>query len=140
MQFIKILSLDELDGLKILVCSNGEIFTLPKMKTRSNGRKDNRSGVKLRPTKDRYGYYRITLSYNNKRKSHYIHRLVARAYLKNYSEQLQVNHKDGIKTNNDIKNLEMVTLQENIRHSIETGLKPKMIRDKSGKFLRKGVI
>lgn len=136
----KSIRLVELDNLKIIICDNGDIFTTKKNKIRSNGRKDNRNGKKLKPAIDKYGYYRIVLSNNNKRKSYYVHRLVARAYLKNYSEDLQVNHKNGIKIDNRVENLEMCTLQENIRHSIITGLKPKLKRNKLGRFCGKEVV
>lgn len=137
---ISILELEELDNLEIVVCSNGEIFTLPKRNIRANGRIDNRKGVKLKQVKDKYGYYKITLSFNHKRKTYFVHRLVAKAFIPNYKENLQVNHKNGIKADNNVENIEMVTLQENIRHSIESGLKPKMIRGKNGRFLRKEVM
>ena len=130
----KPIRLIELDNLEIIVTNDGDILTTKKDKIRINGRKDNRKGRKLKPATDKDGYLRITLTNNNKRKSYYVHRLVARTYLKDYDEKLQVNHKNGIKTDNQVDNLEMVTLQENIKHSIETGLKPKLKRDKLGKF------
>lgn len=136
----KPIRLIELDNLKIIVCDNGDIFTTDKNKIRSNGRKDNRKGKKLKPATDKDGYLRITLTNNGKRKSYYVHRLMARAYLKNYDDKLQVNHKNGIKNDNRIENLEMVTLQENIKHSIKTGLKPKLKRDKFGRFNGKEVV
>ena len=130
----------ELDNLEIIVTNDGDIFTTNKNKIRSNGRLDNRKGKKLKPGIDKDGYLRITLTNNGKRKSYCVHRLVARAYLKDYNEQLQVNHKNGIKTDNRVDNLEMVTLQENIKHSIKIGLKPKLIRDKFGRFCGKEVM
>lgn len=136
----KPIRLIELDNLEIIVCDNGDIFTTNKNKIRSNGRKDNRKGRKLKPATDKDGYFRITLSNNNKRKSYYVHRLVAKTYLKDYNDKLQVNHKNGIKTDNRIENLEMCTLQENIKHSIKTGLKPKLLRNKNGRFCGKEVM
>lgn len=136
----KPIRLIELDNLEIIVTNDGDIFTTKKDKIRINGRKDNRKGRKLKPATDKDGYLRITLTNNGKRKSYCVHRLVARAYLKDYNEKLQVNHKNGIKTDNRVENLEMVTLQENIQHSIETGLKPKLKRDKLGRFCGKEVI
>ena len=136
----KPIRLIELDNLEIIVCDNGDIFTINKNKIRRNGRKDNRKGRKLKPANDKDGYLRITLTNNGKRKSYCVHRLVVRAFLDNYSDELQVNHINGIKKDNRIENLEMVTPQENIKHSIETGLKPKLERDKFGRFCGKKVV
>ena len=128
--------LEQLD-LIILVGSDGLIQSLPKNNIRKNGKVDNRKGKIIKPAIDKYGYYRVTFSHNNKRRTYLVHRLVARAYLNNYDDTLQVNHKDGNKRNNNYNNLEMVTLQENIKHSIENGLKPKMQRDCFGRFICK---
>lgn len=136
----KPIRLIELDNLEIKVSNYGEIFTTNKNKIRSNGRKDNRKGKLLKPATDKDGYLRITLTNNGKRKSYYVHRLVARTFLDNYDNKLQVNHKNGIKKDNRVENLEMVTLQENIKHSIITGLKPKLKRNKFGKFCGKEVM
>lgn len=136
----KPIRLIELDNLEIIVCDNGDIFTINKNKIRRNGRKDNRKGRKLKPATDKDGYLRITLTNNGKRKSYHVHRLVTGAFLDNYDNKLQVNHINGIKSDNRIENLEMVTLQQNIKHSIETGLKPKMKRDKYGRFAGKEVM
>lgn len=56
-----------------------------------------------------------------------VHRLVAYTF---YGESdLQVNHINGIKTDNDYKNLEYITCQDNCHHAIDTGLKEKKIND-----------
>ena len=136
----KPIRLIELDNLEIIVSNYGDIYTTHKNKIRSNGRKDNRKGRKLKPATDKDGYLRITLTNNGKRKSYHVHRLVAKTFLDNYDNKLQVNHKNGIKNDNRVENLEMVTLQQNIKHSIETGLKPKLKRDKYGRFSGKEVV
>lgn len=51
-----------------------------------------------------------------------IHRLVAYEFVEGYQDGLVVNHKDGIKTNNDYRNLEWVTQLENVHHANDTGL------------------
>ena len=61
-------------------------------------------------------YIQIIFHLNSKPKSFYVHRLVAECFLENYSEKLQVNHKDFNKHNNKIENLEMVTQKENMQH------------------------
>ena len=52
-----------------------------------------------------------------------VHRLVASAYLGDITG-LTVNHIDGDPCNNNVENLEIVSMKENIRHAIDTGLTP----------------
>lgn len=51
------------------------------------------------------------------RKGYKVHRLVAMYYLDDYSEDLQVNHKNGNKQDNRVENLEMVTNAQNVWHA-----------------------
>ena len=76
----------------------------------------------LKPHKDKKGYYRVNLSINGKLKNALIHRLVAIAYIPNPCNKPQVNHIDGNKTNNSLKNLEWNTPRENVMHARRTGL------------------
>jgi len=61
------------------------------------------------------GYYRVTLHNQGKRKTYFIHQLVAIAFLnhKPNGNVLVVNHKDCNKLNNHVDNLEVVTNREN---------------------------
>ncbi len=52
----------------------------------------------------------------------YIHRIIAEAFLADYSEDLQVDHINGIKTDNRVENLEMVTNAQNMQHALSLGL------------------
>lgn len=52
----------------------------------------------------------------------YVHRLVAKAFLPNPQGLREVNHINGIKTDNRVENLEWVSHRDNVRHSYKTGL------------------
>ena len=67
------------------------------------------------------GYRRISLTRNYKTINKSIHRLVLQSFLGN-KEGLVVNHKNGIKTDNRLENLEWVTISENTQHSFDMGL------------------
>lgn len=51
-----------------------------------------------------------------------VHRLVAQEFIENRLERKEVNHKDGIKTNNNASNLEWMSRSENQRHAFALGL------------------
>ncbi|MBO9671960.1 MAG: NUMOD4 motif-containing HNH endonuclease [Sphingobacteriaceae bacterium] len=69
------------------------------------------------------GYLTVCLYIKGIQKRHMIHRLAAKAFIPNPEEKRCVNHKDGIKTNNSIENLEWATHSENNYHAFENGLK-----------------
>lgn len=68
------------------------------------------------------GYLQYRLVKEGVGKSHSAHRLVAETYLPNHLKKKFVNHKNGIKDDNRIENLEWVTPSENCLHAIDTGL------------------
>ena len=57
-------------------------------------------------------YLKVNINGKPKR----VHRLIAKTFLENYDENLEVNHKNGIKTDNRVENLEMVTAKQNSWH------------------------
>lgn len=70
------------------------------------------------------GYLRVTLYKDGKTKSHYVHVLVAKAFVPNPEGKRQVNHISGDKANNRVENLEWTTGSENQKHAYSTGLHP----------------
>lgn len=70
----------------------------------------------------RSGYLTISVKENGKHKTLSVHRLIALAWLENPENLPQVNHKDGVKTNNSRDNLEWCTGLHNSRHAWSTGL------------------
>jgi len=79
----------------------------------------------LKGSPDKDGYIRVNLTkFNGKKKTLRVHRLVAIYFIKiKRPDQDQVNHKDGVVSNNDRSNLEWCTNEENKDHSIRTGLR-----------------
>lgn len=77
----------------------------------------------LKPGKDKCNYLNVSLSKNSNSKTITIHRLVATTFMENEDKTKQVNHRNGIKSDNRIENLEWVTASENLKHAYKNGLK-----------------
>ena len=68
----------------------------------------------LRPGKTKDGYLRVDLYRNGKYKHSLVHRLVAQAFIPNDdNSKTQINHKNEVKTDNRVSNLEYCTAQYN---------------------------
>ena len=89
-------------------------------------------GKILKPALSNSGYYCL----NIKNKGYFIHRAVAFAFIPLVEGKNFVNHKNGIKTDLTISNMEWNTKSENNQHAYDTGLKkykPLHYKGKKGK-------
>jgi len=113
------------------------MMQIDKYKIHMDGTISNvKTGKVIKPQDNGRGYKKVTLTINGVQIQKYVHRLVADAYCKKpeTTEKLQVNHKDGDKSNNNYLNLEWVTNSENQIHAHKTGLKPNGKDLWNGKF------
>lgn len=97
------------------VSNCGNVRSVDRMVTYSNGVKHLWKGKILKIRKNRYGYLFCRLCKNSKYKAITVHRLVAQAFLPNPDNLPEINHKDEDKTNNCVVNLEWCTRLYNMR-------------------------
>ena len=97
-------------------------------------------------------YYSVKLCKpNNDHHTMFVHRLVAMAFIPNPKNLEQVNHKDGNIYNNNVDNLEWVTMSQNVNHAYKSGLnfglkyelsphnRPVLQFDKNGLFVKRWI-
>lgn len=82
------------------------------------------AGRLLKPRLNHKGYPCVALQRRGRVRNCAVHTLVAEAFIGPKPAGLQVDHGDGVKTNNRCKNLEYVTCAENIRRAVARGLRP----------------
>jgi hypothetical protein len=121
------------------VSNIGRVRSLDRIVFRTNGKKVVRQGQIIR-----FGvaggrnkkYPHVTLSQNGKPIGRLVHRIVAAAFIPNPLNLPEVNHIDGVKTNNAVSNLEWISTADNKRHAqrlgLYTGSKPKISDDDVG--------
>ena len=83
----------------------------------------------------RNGYLDTVIKEDGKWRNYRINRLVAEAFIPNPDNLPQVNHVDGIKTNDSAYNLEWVTDKQNKKHAWDTGLKIPSVQKKGEKHV-----
>lgn len=101
------------------------VSNLGNVRRELNNGRNTISGRILVPAKSNKGYLRVSLSKDGVKKDYSIHVLVATAFIGVCPENHEVNHKDGIKTNNKLSNLEYLTGLENKKHAFSLGLVPR---------------
>ena len=103
------------------VSNLGNIRSLDREITRSDGVKQIRRGAIMARRYNDDGYPIAKLSKNGKSKSIAIHILVARAFIPNPNNLSDVNHKDFDRDNAAAENLEWISHGDNVRYSINAG-------------------
>lgn len=70
------------------------------------------------------GYLYVVLSLSSQQRRYSVQSLVIRAFIGPPPTGHNINHVDGVKTNNRLSNLEYVTFSRNSKHAFEIGLSP----------------
>ena len=109
-----------------LISNKGNIKSLERKIKRKNHSFNNKEII-IKNHISKNGYEYCKLHKNKKQKSYYVHRLVAENFIPNPHKKRTVNHINGIKTDNNISNLEWMSYSENHKHAFKLGLKKSKI-------------
>lgn len=96
----------------------GNVYSL-----RNNGGTLRKVPLKMRQRLCKEGYMTVVFWLEGKTHLKLVHRLIAQAFIPNAQNKPEVNHKNGVKTQNCISNLEWVTRSENAIHAFDLGLR-----------------
>ena len=132
----------------VVGCSNYEVsnFGRVKSKARLVKRKNNRNYIiQERILKQDLikGYYRVSLFINGKIVHKLVHRLMAEAFIPNPQNFPEINHKNEIKNDNRVENLEWCSSKYNCNYGTRTKKindklkKPIIQYDMKGNFIKK---
>lgn len=113
-------TIKDFDNYEVSSC--GVVISKEKKIRSKNGSFATRGRKVLKQKTDKYGYKAIQLTNEKGLKSFTVHRLVAAAFIPNPKSKPQINHINGIKTDNRIENLEWCTHKENVIHAYKNGL------------------
>ena len=117
MMKIQVKEVEGYEGL-YLIDNLGNVISMPK----KNGSRILNQYSILNTKINSIGYKEVTLSKNGKQKTILLHRLIAKHFVENPDNFNVVNHKNGIKTDNRLENLEWCTTKQNTRHAYENNL------------------
>lgn len=95
------------------VSSEGQVRSVARATT---------SGKLMTPQLNNSGYLRVSITAKGVSRYLYVHHLVARTFIGIRPDGMDINHINGVKTDNRAANLEYVSRTENMRHARELGL------------------
>ena len=107
-----------------------------ELKVTKNGLVTNLNTGRRIGYKTNHGYIAIGWKVDGRTRHILVHRLVWLVFVGELTPGLVLNHKDGDKTNNRLRNLEEVNVSENVQHAYDTGLSFVTERSKSVTGLR----
>jgi hypothetical protein len=108
------------------VSNLGRVKSLDRVVTDKMGVKRNHKGFVKKLTHGNHGYMTVGLCRNGKNTQCLVHRLVAEAFIPNKEKLPFINHKDEVRDNNHVENLEWCTQEYNNRY----GTAPDRVKNK----------
>ncbi|ANO57960.1 HNH endonuclease [Lactobacillus phage P1] len=98
----------------------GRVRTVERYVKVKNGKRLIKGRI-LKPQRDKSGYMYVCFSADGKQVTKKVHRIIAGCFLDNPDDLPEVNHKNAVRTDNRVENLEWVTRQDNIAYRDKLG-------------------
>ena len=102
------------------ITEDGKVWCYPKSWIWWNGAIRKHDWKFLKSWVNSSGYRTICLRNDNKTRTFQLHRVYAQAFIPNPEKKPYINHKNGVRTDNRLENLEWCTPRENSIHSFHT--------------------
>lgn len=104
------------------ISKKGQVRSLPRIKKGRNDLTYKTEGKLISHYQHPNGYVYVNLRVPGRSRYSLVHRLLALTFIPNPHSKSEINHKNGIKNDNRLSNLEWVTRSEQIKHAFKNGL------------------